>query len=258
MILDEIKASTLKRTAKAKKIQPLSKLEEKLAARKRKEAFAFEKALKNNRLSYICEIKKASPSKGVIAEEFPYKDIALEYEKAGADCISVLTEPEYFMGDILYLEEISELVDIPLLRKDFTCDEYMITEAAAYGADAILLIAAILDDRELTSYLDKADGLGLSCIFEAHNEEEVRRCLHAGARILGVNNRDLKDFTVDMGNSASLRKMVPDDIIFVAESGISSMEDVRAVKAMGADAALIGETLMRSSDKKARLRELDS
>lgn len=257
MILDDLKNSTKKRVEECRKSLSEAELEKLLAKRPEREPFIFEKALKKAGMSYICEIKKASPSKGIIAEHFPYRDIAKEYEGAGADCISVLTEPEYFMGDIRYLKEIRELVDTPILRKDFTCDTYMVTEAAVNGADAVLLIAAILSDGELRTLSGLAEELGLSAIFEAHDRDEIERCISAGARIIGVNNRNLKDFSVNIENSGALREAVPDDIIFVAESGISTAEDVRALKRIGVDACLIGETLMRSPDKKAKLRELD-
>ncbi len=257
MILDDLKNSTLKRVEESKKRLPERELEEKLKNLQKRPPFIFEQALKKQGMSYICEIKKASPSKGVIAEDFPYNKIAKEYENAGAHCISVLTEPEYFKGDIKYLEEIRKNVDTPLLRKDFTCDPYMITEAAVAGADAILLIAAILTDEQLKSYFEKADSLGLSAIFEAHDGEEIKRCLNAGARIVGVNNRNLKDFTVDINNSQRLRKLVPKDVIFVAESGIKTNADIETLKDFGVDAVLIGETLMRSPDKKKELEALN-
>lgn len=257
MILDELKRSTQRRVEAGRKALPEAELEKLLDKRPVREPFVFEKALKKTGMSYICEIKKASPSKGIIAEDFPYKDIAREYAGAGADCISVLTEPEYFMGDIRYLKEIRELVDTPILRKDFTCDTYMVTEAAVNGADAILLIAAILSDGELRTLFGLAEELGMSAIFEAHDKDEIERCIRAGARIIGVNNRNLKDFSVNVENSGALRQAVPDDIIFVAESGISTAEDVRALKRIGVDACLIGEVLMRSPDKGAKLRELD-
>ncbi|MCR5747131.1 MAG: indole-3-glycerol phosphate synthase TrpC [Lachnospiraceae bacterium] len=258
MILDDLKLSTQKRVEASKKIISEAELLKKLEARPVREPFIFEKALKKQGMSYICEVKKASPSKGVIAEHFPYLDIARDYEKAGADCISVLTEPEYFLGDIRYLREIRELIDTPILRKDFTCDTYMITEAAVNGADAVLLIAAILSDAELKEFFDKAEALGLSAIFEAHDQAEIVRCLNAGARIIGVNNRNLKDFSVDPANSKSLRHSVPDDIIFVAESGISNADDVREMKKIGVDAVLVGEALMRAQNKAEKLKELDS
>ena len=257
MILDDLKKATRERVEAAKQALPLKELERLLDQRPEREHFIFEKALKKEGMSYICEVKKASPSKGIIAADFPYVSIAKEYEAAGADCISVLTEPRYFMGDIRYLREIRDAVDTPLLRKDFTCDEYMVTEAAVNGADAILLIAAILDDEELRYFHQKADDLGMSAIFEAHDREEIGRCLKAGARIVGVNNRDLRDFSVDTGNSGKLREAVPEDVIFVAESGIRTAEDVNSLRAAGVDACLIGETLMKSRDKKAKLMELD-
>lgn len=218
--------------------------------------YPFEEALGREGLSIISEVKKASPSKGVIAEDFPYLEIATEYEAAGADAISCLTEPDRFKGSDEYLKGIVKKVSIPVLRKDFTVDPYMIYQAKLMGASAVLLIAAILSDEELRSYFDIADRLGLSCLFEAHDAEEVKRCLDAGARIIGVNNRNLKDFTVDISNSIRLRDMVPKDIIFVSESGIMTPADVKALYENGTDAVLIGEMLMRSSDKTGLIREL--
>ncbi len=218
--------------------------------------YPFEEALGREGLSIISEVKKASPSKGVIAEDFPYLEIATTYEEAGADAISCLTEPDRFRGSDEYLKDIVKKVSIPVLRKDFTVDPYMIYQAKLMGASAVLLIAAILSDEELKSYFDIADRLGLSCLFEAHDAEEVKRCLAAGARILGVNNRNLKDFSVDITNSVRLREMVPSDIIFVSESGIEKPEDVKVLKENGTDAVLIGEMLMRSSDKKSLIAEL--
>jgi len=257
MILDELKASTLRRVEKSKEIKPMSLLEAELEKRPQRPDFSFENELKKPGMSYICEVKKASPSKGIIAEDFPYIDIAREYEAAGASCISVLTEPEYFKGDIAYLRSIRDEVKIPLLRKDFTCDEYMVTEASVNGADAVLLIAAILEDAQMKSYLKLADDLKLSAIFEAHDEEEIKRCVQCGARIIGVNNRDLKDFKVDINNSKRLRKLVPKEILFVAESGIKTNEDIKALKDYGVDAVLIGETLMRAKDKAGMLKRLN-
>lgn len=219
-------------------------------------AFPFEEALKKPGLSFICECKKASPSKGIIAEDFPYLQIAREYEAAGADCISVLTEPKWFLGSDRYLEEIAQAVPIPCLRKDFTVDEYMIYEAKLLGASAVLLICAILDDVQLKEYLAICDGLGLSALVEAHDDAEVDRALKAGAGILGVNNRNLKDFTVDAANSRRLRARIPQDVLFVSESGVKTAEDVAQLAAIGADAVLIGETLMRAPDKTAKLQEL--
>ena len=223
-----------------------------------KDVFAFEKTLQKPGLSFICECKKASPSKGLIAPDFPYLTIAREYEAAGADCLSVLTEPKWFLGSDKYLREIAEAVDIPCLRKDFTVDEYMIYEARILGASAVLLICSILDREEIRDYIGLCDELGLSALVEAHDEEEVKMALDAGARIIGVNNRNLKDFTVDTGNSLRLRKMIPQEVLFVSESGVKNAADVAALREAGADAVLVGETLMRAQDKKAKLAELKS
>ncbi|MBQ6665329.1 MAG: indole-3-glycerol phosphate synthase TrpC [Synergistaceae bacterium] len=218
--------------------------------------FAFESALRREGLSFICECKKASPSKGLIAPYFPYLDIARDYESAGADAVSVLTEPKYFLGSDDYLREISEAVKIPTLRKDFVVHERMIYEAKLLGASAVLLICAILDAEKLGEYIKICDGLGISALVEAHDEAEIESALIAGARIIGVNNRNLKDFSVDMSNSARLRKIIPADVIFVSESGIKTADDVKAARDSGADAVLVGETLMRSADKRAMLAEL--
>ncbi len=220
--------------------------------------FEFEKALSTDGMSFICECKKASPSKGIIAREFPYLDIAKEYEAAGADCISVLTEPKRFLGRDEYLGEIARAVKIPCLRKDFTVDEYMIYEAKLLGASAVLLICSILPESIIKEYIDICDGLGLSALVEAHDEREVETALRAGARIVGVNNRNLKDFTVDTGNSGRLRRLVPPNVLFVSESGIRTADDVRKLYDNGVDAALIGEALMRAENKKAKLNELRS
>ncbi len=218
--------------------------------------FRFEQALSKPGVSFICECKKASPSKGVIAESFPYVEIAMEYEDAGADCISVLTEPTRVRGQDAFLEDIVNSVSIPCLRKDFTVDEYMIYQAKTLGAEAVLLICALLDESTLRRYRELCDSLGLSALVEAHDEREVESALNAGARIVGVNNRNLKDFSVDVNNSRRIRSLVPDGVLFVSESGIKTPEDVKALADAGADAVLIGETLMRSPDKKAALAEL--
>lgn len=221
------------------------------------QSFSFEKALAANPdIAFICECKKASPSKGLIAPDFPYLEIARSYEEAGADCISVLTEPKWFLGSDQYLKEITSEVKIPCIRKDFTVDPYMIYEAKLLGASAVLLIMSILDEKTAGEYLKVADSLGLSALVETHNDEEVRKALNIGARIIGVNNRNLKDFTVDTENSRKLRQLIPSDVLFVSESGVSSPEDVRKLRRIGADAVLVGETLMRAEDKKKRLAEL--
>ena len=218
--------------------------------------FAFEIALKKPELSFICECKKASPSKGVIASDFPYQKIAREYEAAGADCISVLTEPRWFLGSDRYLEEIVSMVKIPCIRKDFTVDEYMIYEAKVLGASAVLLICSILSKEQIREYIQICDMLGLSALVEAHDEREVQMAVDAKSRIIGVNNRNLKDFSVDTDNSRRLREQIPTEILFVSESGVQSAKDVKKLREIGADAVLIGETLMRAADKKAKLREL--
>jgi indole-3-glycerol phosphate synthase len=221
-----------------------------------KSDFPFERALKQTDIAFICEVKKASPSKGVIAGDFPYLDIAKDYEAAGAAAISVLTEPFYFQGDDRYLREIAAAVKIPLLRKDFTVDSFQIYEAKMLGASAVLLICSILDKNTLSEYIDIAHGIGLSALVEVHDERETETALSAGARVIGVNNRNLKTFEVDITLSGRLRKLVPPEVIFVAESGINTPEDVEQLRNIGADAALIGERFMRAADKKAAIAEL--
>ena len=255
MILDEIAEAAKRRVEKKKCEIPPEEMRKKAKAMNRG-SFSFEKVIREGDISFICEVKKASPSKGVIAEYFPYLEIAKEYEKAGAAAISCLTEPEYFLGSDEYLREIARDVKIPVLRKDFTVDEYQIYEAKVLGASAVLLICAILDDEQLIKYREIADQLGMSAVVEAHDEREIQRALKAGARIIGVNNRNLKDFTINVENSMNLRKNVPDDVIFVAESGIKTAEDIQRLRKENVQAALIGETLMRSPDKKAMLDEL--
>ena len=254
-ILDQLAAHAHERTEQAKRKIPPSEIRRQ-ALSLPKGNFAFENALKKAGISFICECKKASPSKGLIAPDFPYLEIAKEYEAAGADCISVLTEPKWFLGSDRYLREITDTVSIPCLRKDFTVDEYMIYEAKVLGASAVLLICSILSEKQIKEYISVCDELGLSALTEAHDESEVRMALNAGARIIGVNNRNLKDFSVDTDNSRRLKKLIPGDVLFVSESGVGSAEDVGKLREIGADAVLIGEVLMRSSDKKAKLDEL--
>lgn len=256
-ILDKLAASAKARCEAAKGKIPPEEIR-RLAENTPKGDFGFEKALKKPGMSFICECKRASPSKGLIAPEFPYLDIARDYEAAGADCVSVLTEPEWFLGSDRYLEEIAHTVGIPCLRKDFTVDEYMIYEAKLLGASAVLLICSILDAEQLKEYIGVADSLGLSSLVEAHDEREIAAAVGAGARVIGVNNRNLKDFTVDTGNSGKLRSIVPDDIVFVSESGVSDAADVKRLYDAHVDAVLIGEALMRSRDRKVKLAELRS
>lgn len=254
-ILNELADYARKRVTQAKTKTPLEIIKNQAFSMPKGE-FEFEKALQKQGLSFICECKKASPSKGVIAPDFPYLDIAKEYENAGADCISVLTEPKWFLGSNDYLKEIANSVSIPCLRKDFTVDEYMIYEAKLLGASAILLICSILSEEQIKEYIGICDELGLSALVEAHDEAEVKMALNANARIIGVNNRNLKDFTIDTDNSHKLLKMIPSEVLFVSESGVKTAEDIKQLCEIGADAVLIGETLMRASDKKAKLAEL--
>lgn len=256
MILDEIAEKTRRRVEQAKRNIPAEKMRAMAESMDPDTGFPFERALEKTGISFICEVKKASPSKGVIAEEFDYRSIAAAYEQAGADAISVLTEPDYFMGDIRYLQEIHEEVTLPLLRKDFVIDDYMIYEAKAAGASVVLLICALLEETVLAQYIRLCDSLGLSALVEAHDEAEIRQAVRAGARIIGVNNRNLKDFTVDIRNGIRLREKVPEQILFVAESGITSREDIVELEKGRVNAVLIGETLMRSPDKKEMLANL--
>ena len=254
-ILDKLAEHARERVEAAKLAVPADEMKERALAMP-KGGFEFEKALARKGLSFICECKKASPSKGIIAENFPYLDIAKQYEAAGADCISVLTEPKWFLGSRDYLREIAAAVKIPCLRKDFTVDEYMIYEAKVLGAKAVLLICSILPAEQIERYIAICDELGLSALVEAHDENEVRTAVSVGARIIGVNNRNLADFTVNTDNSRRLRELVPDGVLFVSESGVSSREDTARLEAVGADAVLIGEALMRAPDIAAKLREL--
>ena len=289
-ILQKLADHARTRTEEAKKNIPLQQMREeaeRLAAEDTS-PFRFEKALSGPDISFICEIKQASPSKGQIWTpgqgdtcasdctsdrhlfktsvevctsdrhlfKFPYLEIAREYEAAGAECISVLTEPKWFKGDSEFLRRITREVNTPCIRKDFTVDEYMIYEAKVLGASAVLLICSILDEDTLSSYIMIADSLGLSSLVEAHDSEEIRMAADAGARMIGVNNRNLKDFTVDVTNSGRLRSLVPEGVLFVAESGIRTAQDVQLLREIGTDACLVGETLMRAVDKSAMLREL--
>lgn len=254
-ILNQLADHARIRVAEAKARHPLAEVKAQAQALPKGD-FAFEKALRTPDIAFICECKKASPSKGLIAPDFPYLTIAKAYEEAGANCISVLTEPKWFLGQDEYLKEITDTVKIPCIRKDFTIDEYMIYEAKLLGASAVLLICSILTEDEIKNYISICDNLGLSALVEAHDADEIRMALRCGARIIGVNNRNLKDFTVDTGNSGRLRQMVPEDVIFVSESGVKDAADIAKLREIGVNAVLIGETLMRAEDKKAKLNEL--
>ncbi|MCB6568670.1 indole-3-glycerol phosphate synthase TrpC [Eubacterium limosum] len=256
MILDKLAASARVRVDRLKAERPLESVREEALLIKPEKPFCFEAALKKEDIAFICEVKKASPSKGLIAPDFPYVHIARDYEAAGADAISVLTEPEYFLGSDDYLSAVKRAVNIPVIRKDFTIDPYQIYEARIIGADAVLLICALLDTEALTEYIRIADTLGLTALVEAHDAAEVASALEAGARVIGVNNRNLKTFEVDIENSARLRQLVPEHITFVSESGIKTPGDIDALRKNGTDAVLIGETLMRSSRKAEELARL--
>ena len=254
-ILEQLAAHAKERVALAEQACPLEIIRQK-ASRMEKGDGSFEKALKRPGLSFICECKKASPSRGVIAENFPYLQIAREYQEAGADAVSVLTEPKWFLGSDRYLREIAEMVSLPCLRKDFTVDEYMIYEAKLLGASAVLLICSILSSRQLREYLQICETLGLSALVETHDEGEIDMALEAGARIIGVNNRNLRDFSVDTENSRRLREQIPAEVLFVSESGVRTAADAAALREIGADAVLVGEAMMRAKDKRAMLAEL--
>ncbi len=255
MILEEISNYARERVKEDKKIKSLEEIKNK-ALLLSKGDFPFEQVLKKNKISIICEVKKASPSKGIISQDFPFVEIAKEYEKVGADCISVLTEPKWFLGSDEIFKEIRSNVKLPMLRKDFTVDEYQIYQSKVLGADAVLLICSLLETKILKRYISICDSLGLSALVEAHNRDEINSAIDAGAKIIGVNNRNLKDFTVDLSNSKNLRASIPKDILFVAESGILNVSDALSLIKSGADALLIGEAMMRSKDKKAFIEEI--
>ena len=256
MILDKIIEATKIRVAQEKQVESPESVKTAALALPSDTGFPFEAALRQQDFNFICEVKKASPSKGIIAEHFPYLDIAKEYEVAGAAAISVLTEPDFFKGDKKYLQEIASTAKIPVLRKDFIIDEYQIYQAKVWGASAILLICACLDVPTLTKFRELADSLGLSSLVEAHDEHEVQMAIDCGARIIGVNNRNLKDFTVDVQNSVRLRNLVQDDVIFVSESGLETPEDIQVLRDNNIGVALMGETFMRSSNKVEKLAYL--
>lgn len=256
MILQQIAEKTMERTAQEKNKISLETVRRDAESLDKNTGFPFERALAQKGLGFICEVKKASPSKGLIAESFDFVNIAREYEQAGAAAVSCLTEPFWFKGADEYLTQIVQNITIPVLRKDFTVDEYMIYRAKIMGASAILLICSILSQDRLNEYYGIAKSLGLSVLVEAHDEKEIEMALKCGARIIGVNNRNLKDFTVDINNSINLRKLVPEDVIYVSESGMKTPDDIARLYKNGVNAVLIGETLMRSPDKRAMLDEL--
>lgn len=259
MILDQLAAYArirVEKDAEENSVDVLKELCCNSSAYPNRPRFCFEQALRREGLSFICEVKKASPSKGIISQSFPYLDIAAEYEQAGADCISCLTEPKWFLGSDKIFTDIRASVNIPMIRKDFTVDEYQIYQAKLMGADAVLLICAILDTKTIASYLEICDRLGMTALVETHDEAEIRSAVAAGARVIGVNNRNLKDFSVDFSNAARLRDLIPPECMYVAESGVKCAEDVAALKRIGADAVLMGEVLMRANNKAALLAQM--
>ncbi|MCC8060721.1 MAG: indole-3-glycerol phosphate synthase TrpC [Clostridiales bacterium] len=254
-ILQELAAYAAVRVERDKERIPFSEMKRRALALPRG-SFRFENALKEPGLSFICEVKKASPSKGLIAPDFPYLDIARAYEEGGATAVSCLTEPKWFLGSDAIFEEIRGAIGLPMIRKDFTVDAYQIYQARCMGADAVLLICALLEETTVREYLAICDELGLTALVETHNEAEIAMALAAGARVIGVNNRNLKNFTVDFSNAARLRSLIPADRVFAAESGVSSVEDAVSLRAIGADAVLVGEFLMRADDPQELLKEL--
>ena len=255
-ILDKLAELSRMRAAAEQEKIPAAELREQAMTLGKGKGEAFLSALKKPGISFICEIKKASPSKGLISPDFPYLKIAEAYEQAGADCISCLTEPEYFLGSDDIFREVREKVNLPMLRKDFTVCEYQLDQARVMGANAALLIVSLMDERTLAAYLEHCEELGIAALVETHDEEEIRTAVSAGAKIIGVNNRNLKDFSVDFGNAARLRDRIPPECIYVAESGVRTPEDVQRLRQIGADAALIGETLMRAEDPAETLKSL--
>lgn len=263
MILDELAAYARHRVDVAQQVVPLERIKADAYDLARHEQehkeelqiLRFSEALSGSCLSFICEIKRASPSKGLIAPDFPYVDIACEYEQAGAECISCLTEPKWFLGSDEIFTEIRAAQKRPMIRKDFTVDPYQIYEAKLMGAQAVLLICSLLTTQQLEEYLGICDDLHLDALVETHDEHEIASAVEAGARIIGVNNRNLKDFSVDFENAKRLRELIPPQALYVAESGVKSAQDVADVAALGADAVLIGEALMRAADKAALLAE---
>lgn len=255
-ILQTIAEHSRLRVIKDRQYLPLDTLKAICTENSKADGKSFEDALRKPGISFICEVKKASPSKGIISEDFPYLNIAQEYVHAGADCISCLTEPKWFLGSDDIFKEIRDKVSIPMLRKDFVVDEYQIYQARYMGANAVLLICAILDTKTVAKYLELCERLGITAIVETHDENEIKKAVAAGARIIGVNNRNLKDFSVNFENCKKLRSHVPDDVIFIAESGIRTADDIEALRKEKVDAVLIGETLMRAQDKRKMLESL--
>lgn len=258
MILDDLVAATKKRIEQEKQQVSPTLMQQKADNLPNKDPNAIIQLFLQPKLHFIAEIKRSSPSKGTIVEDFPYLEIAQQYQQAKIDAISVLTEPHFFHGDIQYLKEISQNVTTPLLRKDFTIDPYMIYQAKVNGASLILLIVAILSDSQLREYLQLAEQLGLAALVEVHDEKELDQALNAGAKIIGVNNRNLKDFSVDLNNSLKLRPLVDSSIPFITESGIKDKDDIARLKQANVNGVLIGETFMKAPDRIEKIKQFQS
>ena len=258
MILDDLVTATKKRMAAEKRIYSLEELKQQSQKAPMKNPQLIVDKLLEPKLTFIAEIKKASPSKGVIVQDFPYLEIAQEYQANKIDMISVLTEPDYFQGNLKYLQQITQEVDLPVLRKDFTIDSYMIYQAKIAQASLILLIVAILSDGQLKDYLKLAKELGLAAIVEVHDETELKRALRAKSKIIGINNRNLKDFSVNFNNSLKLKKLIPADIPVIAESGIKTKTDIKLLKKAGINGVLIGETFMKAKNKAEIINDFKS
>lgn len=254
-ILDKICSSKVKEIEGRKKQLPLAKLEKALNGLQPTRDFG--EAIKSpESVKLIAEVKKASPSAGVIREPFNHIEIARLYEQGGASAISVLTDEQFFQGKLEYLTEIKQVVKLPLLRKDFIIDPYQIYEARVAGADAVLLIARLLSNEKLRAYLKLSHELGMVCLVEVHNADEIKRTLDTDAMIIGINNRDLSTFKTDLETTFKLRSLIPEGKTIVSESGISTRNDIKRLKECGVDAVLIGETLMRATNIIAKIREL--
>lgn len=253
MILDDIVATKKTEVEALKKRTSVDELKAVIAYLPM--ARDFRGAIKNP-VSLIAEIKKASPSEGVICEEFKHLSLAKEYANSGASAISVLTDEKYFQGALKYLSDVSSFAGIPVLRKDFLIDELQIYESRANGADAVLLIAAILDDGKLASMIKLSDGLGMRPLVEVRDIAELKRAVAAGAAVIGINNRDLKTFKVDIETTFNLLKEIPEDITIVSESGFKTRDQIDRLKAAGVNAVLIGTELMRAKHPGQKIREL--
>lgn len=253
-ILEKIVAEKRQEVKQKKRSLPVSALTERLAHRKAPLDFAH--ALSGDRLKLIAEIKKASPSRGLLCPDFNPVELAKTYAQSGAAAISVLTEVNHFQGSLDYLEAVREEVSIPLLRKDFIFDPYQVYESATYGADALLLIVAILSQEQLEELLALSRHLGLGCLVEVHNENDVEKALLSGAEIVGINNRDLSTFNVDINTTRRLRPLIPEGRIVVSESGINNRADIKKLKEWGVNAVLVGEALVTASNIPAKMEEL--